>query len=516
MTESSDRTIKNKKYYILQALGIIKEFSGVRVLDNVDFSLAKGEVHALLGENGAGKSTLVKILTGVYAKTEGKIFIDGKEVNFKSRKASVENGIGIIFQEFSQIPQLSITENLFLGDFLYKKKIGNLIKFIDWKKMGNIAKKSLMDFGIVINPSTPVKKIPVAKQQIVEIIKALLQDVKILIMDEPTASLSSEEVTHLFEIINELKKKGVSIIYISHRLEEVKKICDRATIIRDGKNIATIGIQECSIDKLINLMIGKSLEKKGTAKRNISGKVLLKLENLSSKGMFENVNFEVKSGEVVGISGLVGAGKTEIATTIFGINKKYSGNIYYDGKKISIRSPKEARSLGIVLIPEDRKRQGIISKLTARENIGLPNLNQYKNKIKFINLKKERESIRKSFDEVDIRPKDPEKLARYFSGGNQQKIVVSKWLASKARLYIFDEPTIGVDVGSKAEIYKLIDLLAENGCGIIICSSEIQEIINNCNKIIVMNRGVQSASFEGNEINKEDIIRSQKGGIEKK
>ena len=497
--------------FVLQANDIVKEFSGVRVLDHVDFFLKKGEVHALLGENGAGKSTLMKILSGAYTKTSGHLYVRGNEVNFRNCQDASANGIGIVYQEFSQVPQLSITENLFLGKELYKKMPGGL-KILDHKAMREEARKILNRFDLNLSVTTAVKTLGIASQQMLEICKALFENANILIFDEPTAALSESETEKLFDIIRGLKNDGVSIIYISHKLEEIKKICDRATIIRDGKNVATVDVSKCEVKQLISLMIGKDIKSVYQPKNTKYGEVLFELDNYSSPGKFQNVSFSVREGEIVGITGLVGAGKTEIARAIFGFDKKATGSLKVKGKNVRIRGSGDARANEIALIPEDRKRQGVILKHTAKDNILLPNLKTFRNKLRILRLNKGRLSSVEMMKNLDIRPMDPEKKLMFFSGGNQQKVVIAKWLMTNARILIFDEPTRGVDVGAKTEIYKLISELAKSGCGIIICSSEISEIKGLCNTIIVMKKGKVIAVSDDSENDIDILLKTQVGG----
>lgn len=500
--------------YAIQAENIVKEFSGIRVLDEVNFYLKKGEVHALLGENGAGKSTLMKILAGVYQKTAGVLRVENQEVDFKNRHEADLHGIGIVFQEFSQVPQLSVVDNLFLGKEVYKKVLGGLGRYLDRDTMKKQAIEVMRKFNISLPVDLPVMKLGVANQQLIEICKALFYNAKILIMDEPTAALSEGEIENLFTIIKELKKHGVSIIYISHRLEEIKRICDRATIIRDGKNVKTIEIGECSIQNIVSLMVGRDMSDIYPIKNKEFGKSLIRLENLSSPGKFSNVSFEVREKEIIGVTGLVGAGKTEIAKAIFGLDNKCTGEVYMYDKKTLLKTTSQARANSIAMIPEDRKRQGVILKHSAYANIGLPNLKIYKTKMNLLNLRKSKQDITECMRQVSIRPLDIHKLACLFSGGNQQKIVIAKWLKADAKLFIFDEPTRGVDVGAKAEIYKLIAQLALSGCGIILCSSEINEILGMCNKIVVMNKGRVAAITDDSAADSEVILKAQLGGIQ--
>lgn len=504
------------KINVVEAENIIKDFSGVRVLHGVDFSLRRGEVHALLGENGAGKSTLMKILAGVYQKTGGVLRVNGQEVDFKSRHDADTCGIGIVFQEFSQVPQLSVVDNLFLGKELYKTYCGGKIKKLDHSLMKKKAEELLERFDISLPLDTPVKDLGVANQQLIEICKALFYHAGILIMDEPTAALSDTETEKLFAMIKALKEKNVSIIYISHRLEEIKKICDRATIIRDGRNVATIDVDRYSVEDIITFMVGRNIKDIYPEKNTHMGEVLLEVKNLFSPGKFKDLSFQVKSGEIIGITGLVGAGKTEVAQALFGLDKSVGGEIRVKGKELRVDSPQTARKYGFALIPEDRKRQGVILKHSLYENVCLPNFGKYRNRFGALNLQRCMEDVQESMAKVAVSPMEPGKKASLFSGGNQQKIVIAKWLNAEADIYIFDEPTRGVDIGAKAEIYKLIAELARAGCAIIICSSEIYEIMGMCNRIIVMKKGRIAGITDDMVSGSEVLLKAQLGNKDEK
>lgn len=495
---------------VLEAVNVVKEFSGVRVLDNVNFTLRRGEVHALLGENGAGKSTLMKILAGVYAKTKGQLLVNGKQVEFKNRHDAARHGIGIVFQELSMVPKLTVEENLYLGKEI-KKKFGP-IRYLDKKKMRAQAEEAVRRFEIDLPMNQPVKELGVAKQQLLEICKALFDHAKILILDEPTAALAAKEIEALFNVIRELKKQGVSFIYISHRLGEIKKICDRATIIRDGKNIKTVDVEKCPIEQIVSFMTGKDLKSIYPPKNENFAEELLRLEGFSSPRKFHDIDLSVRAGEILGITGLVGAGKTEIAHAIFGLDRNTTGNMYFKGRKVSYKSTCEARIAGIAMIPEDRKNHGVILKHSALENIALPNLHLYRTKMKTLDLKKSRRDIAQCMNQLDIRPPDIKKKLQYFSGGNQQKVVIAKWLQTGAKLFIFDEPTRGVDIGAKMEIYKLIAKLAASGCGIIVCSSETEEVVGLSNKIMILKDGGIVACMDDTVDNMDVILKTQLGG----
>jgi ABC-type sugar transport system ATPase subunit len=495
---------------VLQTKGVIKQFAGIRVLDQIDFELREGEVHVIVGENGAGKSTFVKILTGIYAQDEGKIYVGGKEVHVHNRADATINGVGIVFQEFSLIPSLSIAENMFVGHLPKVAILGGLLKVIDWKTIHDMARKYLKDFNIDIDPSIKLKNCGVAIQQLVEIVKALILNTRILILDEPTATLSKYEIERLFGAIQELKRKKVSIIYISHRLNEVAIIGDRVTVLKDGQKVDTLNIPNTSPSDIIKLMIGRDISDVFPPKKRIRKSSVLRVERLTAGKMFQNVSFEVHEGEIIGITGLVGAGKTELANALFGIVRKTSGSISVGNRTVEIGSPLKATLSGLGLLPEDRKRNGIIGCLCIRENIGLPNLSKFM-KYRIIMRKREIELIRHYMQMVDVRPSNPERKVRYLSGGNQQKVVLSKWLCSKSRLLIFDEPTRGIDVGAKLEIYRLMDDLAHSGCGIIMISSEIPEILGMADRIFVMHRGKVVREYSNEEATSESILQASIG-----
>ena len=508
-----ERFVVKDEECVIRAKNIVKEFFGVRVLDNLNFNLKKGEVHALIGENGAGKSTLMKILAGVYQKTSGDLYINGEKVEFKNRHDADSHGIGIIFQEFSQVPQLSVAENLFLGRELRKNLLGGVLKPLDRKEMNKKARDIMTRFNIDIPLDKPVMNLGVANQQLIEICKALFYDAKILIMDEPTAALSEGEIENLFSIIRDLKTKGVSVIYISHRLEEIKKICDCATIIRDGKNVDTIDVKKYSVEDIINMMVGRNIHDIYPEKNNKFGEELLRLDHLSSPGKFYDVSFTVHAGEIVGITGLAGAGKSEIARAIYGLDDKKSGDIYLKGSNLEVKTPNDARKAGIAMIPEDRKAHGLILRHNASQNIALPNFGFFRSKIGSLSLRRWKEHVNYCIDEVALRPKEPGKLAHFFSGGNQQKIVIGKWLKAKASVFIFDEPTRGVDIGAKAEIYKLINRLARSGSAVIICSSETFEILGMSNRILVIKNGKIISTFDDDSVNNSEIILKAQLGV---
>lgn len=497
---------------ILCVEGLDKSFSGNRVLKGVSFELRKGEVHALLGENGAGKSTLIKILTGIHKKDAGSIRIYGREVEINRPADAGRFGIGTVYQEFSQVGKMSVRDNLFLGRELRKKRLFGLFNTLDRKEMERITKEWLQRFHLDVKPGQKIHDLGVAHQQIIEIIKSLMSKAEILIMDEPTAALSKEETQRLFDVIAELKKGGASIIYISHLLEEVKQICDRATIIRDGQNVGTKDVKSATVREIVEMMIGKKLIDIYPERSACIGETVLQVKSLGLKDKFDGISFVVRAGEILGITGLTGAGKTELLTSLFGLTKNLSGEVILNGKKIKLRRPGDAKKNGIALIPEDRKKHGLILKLAALQNVSLPNLASYLNKFRKLNRSTERKQVLAQMLETNVKPPDLNKAAGQFSGGNQQKIVIAKWIASKAKLLLIDEPTRGVDIGAREEIYRLLRDVANQGCAVIVASSDPQEIIGLSDRIIVMNKGRVSGEFVEAMPTVNDLLIAQIGG----
>lgn len=466
--------------YIVEAKHVTKSFSGVKALDDVSFNLKAGEVMALLGENGAGKSTLMKILSGVYTRDYGEIKILGENVGNLTPKKAQELGVAIIHQEISMCPHLSVTENIFLG----REK--SHLDILSNKEMNKEAKKILDRMNIDIPPDTIVGELSVSKQQMIEIAKAVSTNAKILIMDEPTSALTSREIDELFEIIEKLKKDGCGIVYISHRLEELQHIVDRVTIMRDGKYIISMNFEETTMTEIISNMVGREIKEKFPRVTCKRGKKILEIKNLKSGKSVKNVNFNLYEGEIVGIAGLVGAGRTETTRAIFGMDPKESGEIILDGKNIKINKPLDAIKAGIVLAPEDRKRDGLCTKLSIRENVSLPNLDLLCSKFGVVNKRKEKEMTSKAVNDFKVKLASIELNAGSLSGGNQQKIVVGKWLARNSRVVIFDEPTRGIDVAVKVEIYNLMNKLKQEGIGVLFISSELPEIMGISDRILVM------------------------------
>jgi len=489
----------------LKMKNITKTFPGVLALEKVNFELKKGEVHVLIGENGAGKSTLMKVLTGVYQPDEGFIEINGQNVKINSPREAQNHKISTIYQEFNLIPHLTVSQNIFLGR---EPKKGFLI---DWDKMHNDAEKILRDLRGNINTYSEICQLSVSEQQIVEIAKALSINAEILVMDEPTAALGNMEIKALFKIIDKLKNIGVSIIYISHRLEEIHYVGDRVTVLRDGHYIATNDLNNIGIDDLIKMMVGRELRKK-FPKINLKKQTqveALRVEGLSNDKI-KDVSFFVNKGEIIGFSGIVGSGRTEVARALFGIDHIDSGGVYLFSNKVNIDSPSKAINLGLALIPEDRKNQGLCLKRSVRENI-----TQAAYWLLFptglIGYKKERSICKKYIADFKIATPSIESLAMYLSGGNQQKTVLAKWLCTKAKIFIFDEPTRGIDVGAKVEIYELINELIKGDAAVIIISSELPEVLGMCDRIYVMRDGKIKAEIPREKANQEIILEYAAG-----
>jgi len=489
---------------ILELNHISKTFPGVVALDDVHFDLRKGEVHVLLGENGAGKSTLVKILSGAYQKTSGTILLNQQEIHIKNPKHSQELGISTIYQELNLVPHLSVGENIFLG-----REPANRFGVVDFKKLFAKAQNILNDFGVLIDARSLVKDLGIAKQQMVEVAKALSLDASIVIMDEPTSALTEQEIEELFKIIKSLKANGISIIYISHRLEEIFEIGDRITVLRDGKWIGTKSIAEVTQSELIRMMVNRELKDKFPKQKAKRGNEVLRIENLSNDHLKE-ISFSLCVGEVLGIGGLLGSGRTELARAIFGVDKIDSGKIFIKGQNYKIGSPRSSINSGIGYLTEDRKSQGLILNLSVKDNVCLPSINRF-SKFGVMNSKKERATVEKYVKELHIKTPGLNQKIMYLSGGNQQKVVMSKWLCSNVDILIFDEPTRGIDVGSKVEIYQLMNRLTAEGVGILMISSELPEILGMSDRILVMHDGRITGEFLTEEATQEMILKCALG-----
>jgi ribose transport system ATP-binding protein len=491
----------------LRLVGISKSFPGVKALNDVHLNVRKGEVHGLVGENGAGKSTLMKILSGAYVMDEGEIYWQGEKVEINKPKDSEELGIAIIYQEFNLVPQLSISENIWLGR---EPLVNKTLQLIDWTEMHKRTQQLLDELELDFDPKRPVAGLGVASQQMVEIAKALSLNAKLLIMDEPTSALSKNEIDQLFSVIQALKDKGVSIIYISHHLEEVFEICDRGTVLRDGNYVATIDPKQTSKDELIQLMVGRTLDQQYPKVKAKRGDEVLRVENLNRKGVLKDINFSAYAGEVLGISGLVGSGRTELVKAIFGADPIDSGRIFIYGKEVQITSPQSAIAAGMGLLPEDRKYEGLVLKLSVKQNVSMASLTKLL-KQGMLQLNIEKSKVLDFVDKLRILTPSIEKEVQNLSGGNQQKVVLAKWLASQSRILIFDEPTRGIDVGAKVEVYNLMNELVKNGVAVIMVSSEMPEILGMSDRIMVIHQGELACVLNCEEATQEKILSAAMG-----
>lgn len=481
---------------------ISKTFPGVKALTDVHFDIYPGEVHSLVGENGAGKSTLIKIMSGNYQPDEGgEITIEGKRTEINGAIDSIRKGISVIYQDFSLFDNLTVAENIVINQSIEKKEF-----FLDWKKIKIKAKKALDVVGADIDPMELVENLSVAKQQIVAIAGAIAQEAKMIIMDEPTSALSRGEIETLYEIIEKLKNNNIAIMFVSHKMDELFRVSDRFTILRDGQYIDTCQKEEIDRDGLISKMVGRNVEIKNFANLQPKEEIRLEIKGLSKKGNFKDVSFKLHKGEVLGITGLVGAGRSEMVQSIFGINNPDSGEIFIDGKKVNIKNSWDALEMGIGLIPESRQTQGLILDKDLESNITLPLLKKFTNKIGLINYASQRSSVDKLMNLLDVRPNNSKLLAKQLSGGNQQKVVIAKWLSTNAKILIVDEPTNGVDVGAKSEIHRILRELADKGTSLIIVSSELPEILSISDRILVMRRGKISAEFINDGLTQEAIM----------
>lgn len=484
---------------ILRMKNISKRFPGVYALKNVDFELKRGEVHALLGENGAGKSTLIKVLGGIYHAEEGEIEIEGKNVSITSVQDAEENGIAIIHQELVLVPYMSVAENIYLG-----REAGSGI-FVDRSEMTKSAQKILDDLGMDIDARSLVKDLPIAKQQMVEITKAVSVNSKILVMDEPTSSISDKEVENLFKIMRDLTQKGVGIVYISHKMSELDEICDRVTVMRDGEYVGTKNVKETAKDELIAMMVGRTLTNYYVRDYGEPGEEILKVTGLSDGDKVKGVDFNVRKGEIVGFAGLVGAGRSETMQAIFGLAKEVTGEIYINGNKVEIHNPEEAIKHGLALVPESRKEQGLYLVQSVKYNTTIEVLKEFIGKFR-VNDKRETEITQEYIDLMSTKtPSQAQKIGN-LSGGNQQKVMIGRWLATKPKVLILDEPTRGIDVGAKSEIYAIMNNLVKTGVSIIMISSELPEIINMSDRVYVMAGGVVRGCINHEEISQENIM----------
>lgn len=484
---------------ILEVKNITKCYPGVVALDNVSFAIEEGTVHALVGENGAGKSTLIKVITGAITPDEGEVVYKGRSYKALNPMLSSEIGIEAIYQEFNLAPELSVEENIYMG-----AKVNSGV-FIDRKKLTANAMEILQSLDANINPTTKIKELTVAYMQLVEISKALARNVKLLIMDEPTAPLTDNEVEILFQLVRNLKKKGVTIIYISHRMDEIFELADRITVMRDGQVVKTVETETITKNQLIFDMVGRELTETYPTRNFEYGEKILEVKDLSGPANAET-SFSLRAGEIVGLAGLVGAGRTEIARLIIGADRKFSGEIYVNGKKTEINSPKDAIENGIAYVSEDRKNEGILLKMPIKWNITFPILKKLSRGL-FINRKKENDCVNKYKDALRIKTPSINQLVGNLSGGNQQKVAVAKWLASESKILILDEPTRGIDVGAKQEIYELINNLTKEGLGILMISSEMEEIMGMSDRMLVMAEGKVVGELQKEEFSQDRILK---------
>ncbi|MFC0270359.1 sugar ABC transporter ATP-binding protein [Metabacillus herbersteinensis] len=479
---------------------IEKSFNGVPVLKGVTLQVDHGEIHALLGENGAGKSTLMNILGGVHQPDNGSIHINGKVVKMTNPRISQEHGISFIHQELNVVPDLRVYENMFLGS-----ELRNTIGFLKVEEMCNKTSEILAKLGVDINPKEYVRNLDTSYKQLIEISKALLRKSTLIIMDEPTSSLAEHEVDRLFELMNSLKKSGVSIIYISHKLKEIKEICDCYTVLRDGEVVGTGSIKNESLDTITKLMVGKSISEERFVQKHEFGPVLLEVNNLTSQGFFKNINFTVKKGEVLGFTGLAGDGRTELFESLFGYRNKYNGEIKINDKIVKIDHPSKAVKAGVGLVPKDRKENAIIKDLSVIHNMSLSSMGHFE-KSGFIQEKAEKQKFNYYKEKLNIKVHNPRITIDKLSGGNQQKVIIAKWLEVNTDIIIFDNPTQGIDVGAKQEIYQHIVSLTEQGKAVIILSSEASEVLKICHNINVMYQGEITARFRAEEATEDKIM----------
>ena len=487
---------------VLRIENISKSFPGVKALSDVSFSVNRGEIHALMGENGAGKSTLIKILSGVNSLEGGAFYINGKSMRFQTPLEALKSGISVVHQEIKLVDTLTVSENIFIGQ---PPMTGR--GTVDWKKLHRDARELLDSIHADIDERAIVGKLSIARQQMVEVCKALSHKAEIIIMDEPSATLTDKELTMLFQILRNLKSRGITVIYISHRMEEVFEISDRVTVLRDGRHIHTGDIGELDRRQLIAMMVGRELENEYPKEFVGRGEPILEVKNLNRPGVLKNISLTLHAGEVLCVSGLVGSGRTEFARTVFGADrgKDQTGEIWIRGKRIEIRSVQDAMRAGIALIPEDRKRQGLVLGMSVRENISMASIRRVMRGLR-ISRKLENALAKEFIQSLRIMTPDQQREVRNLSGGNQQKVVIAKWLATNADILILDEPTRGVDVGAKAEIYKLLNGFTAQGKGVIMISSEMPEVLGMCDRVVVFRDGAINGEFTRDEVTQEKLL----------
>jgi ribose transport system ATP-binding protein len=497
--------------YRLEMRGITKAFPGVQALDNVELLVRPGEVHALVGENGAGKSTLMKILTGAYQADHGEIRLRGQTVEFHNPHQARSAGIAMVHQELNLVPDMTAAQNLFLGTNEGVRRLG----IVDWRVRRQRARAVLGELGLVLDVDVPVRALSVAHQQMIEIAKVLSMNADVLVMDEPTSSLTDREIERLYEVTRALKQRGVSIIYISHRLDEIFDLSDRVTVLRDGCNVTTEDTADMTMERLVRLMVGRDISQifrhRPAAAATLAGeRVALRVEGLSTPGLLRDVSFEARHGEILGLAGLMGAGRTELVRAIFGADPIESGTIYVEGQRCTIKQPRDAIRLGIGLVPEDRKTQGLILDMAVANNCTLTILNRI-SRWGVLRMGKRQGVAEEYVQRLAIKTPSTRQIARYLSGGNQQKVVISKWLASDARILIFDEPTRGIDVGAKLEVRGLLEDLARQGACVILISSELPEILGMCDRVLVLHEGRVAGEFDAAATTEEEVLHAASG-----
>lgn len=490
-----------KNAFYLSLSNISKTFPGVKALDNVQLNVGYGEIHALVGENGAGKSTLIKILSGVYSPDPGgSILVEGEPMRFTDINESMRRGISVIYQDLCLFQNLTVAENICIGK-------GNG-KLVNWRAYADVAQKTLDRLHISLNPGDLLGNLSIANQQLVAIARAIAYDSKLIIMDEPTASLSRNEVQDLFAIIRALKAEGISILFISHKLDEVKALSDMVTVLRDGKYIGSKPTGEIREQEIIQMMVGRAISyEKLNQTSEATDRVVLEARSLTKEGYYKDISFHVCSGEILGITGLVGSGRTEVIQTLFGILKPDSGDILLNGMKVRLSGSDMAKRLGISYVPEDRQLGGLVMEFDAYENMTLVNYEDNTNRLGIVDKKRIHKLTDDMVEQMDVRPRMPGRKVKEFSGGNQQKIVIGKWLATTPKVLLVDEPTYGVDIGSKVEIHKLLRALAAKGMAIVVVSSELQEVLTMTDRIMVMRRGRMVAEMDANTADQETIMR---------
>lgn len=486
--------------YILEINAVSKRFPSVKALDEVSFAIEEGSVHALVGENGAGKSTLIKLLAGIYHPDGGSLVFKGQPIQFRSPSDARAHGVAVVHQEIKLAEPLSVAENIFLGGVPTNKR-----GLVDWKKMRAEAQRMLRELDVDIDVDLPVEKLSVAKKQIVEIVRAISMNCRLIIMDEPSATLTDHELEILFKIIRELREKGITIIYISHRMDEIFDLADRVTVLRDGKHVGTLPIEQVTRKELIRMMVGRELGQEFPKIENPPGEVILEVEHLTREGVLDDISFKVRSGEIVGISGLVGSGRTELARALVGIDPYDKGRVLLRGREVKFSNFSDAIKAGLGLIPEDRKLQGLVQIMNIRQNMTLVNLDAVC-RTGIISAAKEKEVCEKYVKSLRIATPSLETQAQFLSGGNQQKVVIAKWLIEDNDILILDEPTRGVDVGAKTEIYKLINLLIQSGKTVIMISSELPEILGMCDRVLVLHEGRLVGELSHEEASQEMIM----------